>query len=356
MIRNRYFQFIFCIGFLAVIASCADKVDVDLSENENATFTAWMAKNRPDMPEVRPGLYYQIHRAANGDESTRPSYNSWVEITFDGKNLDGDYFVNMYGRRAKYLGTFTYFTHYAPLVVQLYPENPRFVMGQYLALHEMNVGDSVEMYMSSEYAYGSGGSTANTVDGFRGNIVLGGYTPAHITMKLNASTRDIEETRLEQVMEYAENVLGIPRADSIKEGFYLKITQENPEGDIIGEDSIAYVYYVGKFLDGFIFATNDEPVARANHIFVSDRTDELGTSESWYDALQFEATSLTTTTVEGFREAVMNMRTGEKGIAVFTSDWGYGASGDTSDSTVIQPYDPLVYELEVYKTRPERKR
>ena len=84
MIRNRYFQFIFCIGFLAVMASCADKVDVDLSENENTTFTAWMAKNRPDMPEVRPGLYYQIHRAANGDESTRPSYNSWVEITFDG--------------------------------------------------------------------------------------------------------------------------------------------------------------------------------------------------------------------------------------------------------------------------------
>ncbi|EON77374.1 Peptidyl-prolyl cis-trans isomerase [Lunatimonas lonarensis] len=97
-----------------------------------------------------------------------------------------------------------------------------------------------------------------------------------------------------------------------------------------------YVDYIGFFLDGTVFDTSVEQVARDNGIFNQSRSYvpfpvELGVSF----------------VIDGWHIALSQMREGEKAIALIPSIYAYGSQGNHG----IPPNTVLAFELDVKSVR-----
>ncbi len=323
----------FALFAILSLFSCAKNDGDDSVALEEEALSEWMTLNHPDIPKVDDGLYYKIYRL--GTEGEKPEANkSWVYITSVGKDLEGNYFINMYPDIARRLGTYKALTHYAPDVF-LYRDDSNLTTGIFRALSEMNAGDSVEIYCSSRYAFGNAGISSINVTGFEGNTTISGGRPVYRTVKLNYFTDDPVEYSKERTLDYAVNKLGKLASDSIKDGLYMKFLTSKV-GDKITEDEEVQVYYTGRYLDGKVFDTNVASVAKANDIYDSSKA---------YTSMSFKGSD--NSFVSGFSEAILNMRKGEKATVVFYSEWGYGGNGSNSNGVYIRPFEPLVFDIEV---------
>ena len=337
------------IAFL-LLGSCSEKVSDDLGGAENETLDIWMQNNRPDIPKAEDGLYYKIYETEDSQDID-VEWRNWVSVTYTGQALNGyfpenggrftgDYYENFYPEIARELGTFSYFCHYVPYLTNnnellQYTLTP----GATKVLRQMQQGDSVEIFMTSQHAYGSGGYFSQ-LEGFEGNKELEGNRPVYMSMKLCEVIADPVKIDEEKTIAYAVDELGLQAQDSIAENLYLKLETELPGAAEIPLDTTVTIWYVAKFTDGFIFDTNIDSLARELHIYDEDEGSYTPFSITYDNG---EADDI----VDGLIEAVKHMRVGEKGTTVFSSSWGYGAAGDSNGKTLVQPYTPLVFEVEV---------
>ncbi len=346
---NRAVSLLLGLSFF-LFYGCSEKVTDDLAGAENETLDIWMVRNRPDIPKVEDGLYYKIYKTEDS-EDIDVEWRNWVGVTYTGQALNGyfpedggrftgDYYENFYPEIARELGTFSYFCHYVPYLTYnnellQYTLTP----GATKALREMQQGDSVEIFMTSQHAYGSGGYFSQ-LDGFEGNEELEGNRPVYMSMKLCEVISDPVKIDQDKTIAYAEDVLGLNAQDSIAENLYLKLETELPDAAEIPKDTTVTIWYVAKFTDGFIFDTNIESLARERNIYDEEDGSYTPFSITYQDG---EADDI----VDGLIEAVKHMRVGEKGTTVFSSSWAYGASGDSNGKTLVQPYTPLVFDIEI---------
>ncbi|MDR2652508.1 MAG: FKBP-type peptidyl-prolyl cis-trans isomerase [Prevotellaceae bacterium] len=198
-----------------------------------------------------------------------------------------------------------------------------------------------------------------------------GYVSYILDITLREVIKNPQQYELDQVTDYKYTYY--PEIlDSIKYGMYYKTTyvapdtvwetDENNELVPVVKDTTsatdgrtAYVTYVGRFLDGFVFDTNIIDSAKKHNIYDVSRS---------YDTLSFSIGG--GNTVYGFDKIVQQLKTGDSGLGFFTSEWGYsiyGSSPSTSSSsdyygtgtttstvsTIIQPYTPLVFEVWLHK-------
>jgi hypothetical protein len=205
----------------------------------------------------------------------------------------------------------------------------------------------------------------------KGGSVQSGYQSYILDITLREVIESPQQYELNQVLDYRSTYYPeITISDSIKNGLYYKTTYLAPDTvwqlDSDGilqpilkdttsavKDKTVYVTYVGRFLDGFVFDTNIIDSAKAHNIYDPSRS---------YDTLSFVIGG--GSVVEGFDKMVQQMKTGDKGIAFFTSEWGYSvygksATGSTdiygqpqqtsNTSTIIQPYTPLFFDVRLHK-------
>lgn len=329
------------VAFALVGFSCAESIETDYTEVELTSFDKWMAKYYPEYPKVTDGLYYKIVKGDNPNGYTPDSIADWIYVNYTGQDLEGNYFANTYVPLAKHLGTYANTTHFVPLVSSYQYSSTILTTGALYALAEMQEGDSVDIFMSSDWI----GSTANAAPytGFEGNLYSAPESgPARVSLKFESMTSNPSKDGYEAVERYAMDTLGLTLADSLETGIYYKLLVENPEGDTIPTDSSVYLIYTGMFLDGFVFDTNDEDVADSLDV---DYSDDSGS----YSPIIFSYSGVDDSGdyVDGFAAVTKKLRVGETAICVFTSENGYGAYGSTSGNTIIQPYDPLVFKIKV---------
>ena len=102
--------------------------------------------------------------------------------------------------------------------------------------------------------------------------------------------------------------------------------------------------YTGRLLNGQVFDTTIEKVAKDNGIYDSSRTYApvtITTADSYENYALGGSTGL----VDGFKGALSLMKyVGEQGTALFTSSLGYTSSGSGKS---IPPYAPLRFDLEI---------
>src|SRR5690606_11017001 len=96
------------------------------------------------------------------------------------------------------------------------------------------------------------------------------------------------------------------------------------------------VNYTGYFLDGTVFDTSIEQVARDNNLFDSNR-----------DYAPFPIKLAYSQVITGWHYALIQMKEGEKATALFPSRYGYGTSGRGS----IGPNTVLAFDLELVEVR-----
>jgi FKBP-type peptidyl-prolyl cis-trans isomerase FklB len=127
-------------------------------------------------------------------------------------------------------------------------------------------------------------------------------------------------------------------------GFYYQPLSENISTEKFEKDTTIYINYIGRLLNGLVFDTTIEKVAKDNGIYSSSRT--YGPTEvNWgekYDDLTLGSSK--STVIPGFALTLWHMHPMEKGMGVFYSPLGYSFNGSGSS---IPGYAPLIFEIEI---------
>lgn len=111
------------------------------------------------------------------------------------------------------------------------------------------------------------------------------------------------------------------------------IVQEEGEGDKPGMGNLIYTDYTGKLLDGTVFDTNIEEVAKENDIFVETRN---------YRLFQFVMDLRGSGAIEGFFFGFRNLKSGSKAVLIIPSPRAYR---DSETNERIPPNSVLMFEV-----------
>ena len=118
----------------------------------------------------------------------------------------------------------------------------------------------------------------------------------------------------------------------------LKIyTLKEGTGSVAKIGETANLYYAGYFEDGRLFDSNYEEVAKLFGQYSWQRRDQMG-----YEPMPM-LVSLDAQMIAGFKEAVMNLKEGEKARVFIPAHLGYGESGRGP----IGPNTDLIFDLEL---------
>ena len=181
-------------------------------------------------------------------------------------------------------------------------------------------------------------------------------------------TTDIDKWEIDSIARFFNNdkvlVDGLPAnkvfvrnegvtmtvGDSVSTGFYYKQLKAPVDTTSFARDTTIYINYTGRLLNGQVFDTTIEDVAKDNNIYSSSRT-YAPVQINWSDAETNNHTGITmgsdeSEIISGFSMTLWEMRPMEKGVGIFYSTLGYGASGS---SGLIPPYAPLIFEIEIVK-------
>ena len=112
----------------------------------------------------------------------------------------------------------------------------------------------------------------------------------------------------------------------------------NDKATVIGDDNYAMVWYVGRFLDGFIFDTNIDEVRE----LAFNETDEGG------EAISYSKSSDEDEYISAWAHCIPKLKYGRWGAIITTSGYAYGSTGvsgstSSSSSSSYSYYNMLNY-------------
>jgi FKBP-type peptidyl-prolyl cis-trans isomerase 2 len=277
------------------------------------------------------GIYVLSYTPKGGTDKLSGDTSQWVQFDYTGMSLNGTKFQETDSLKSRLLGTFSYATHYIPVYAQYW--NATMLTGLYIALGKMCVNDEMKVLLPSWLAYGSSGSSN-----------VGGNTPIILDLTLRKIVDNPREHELKQVEEVADNgfVALLDSTGTELKGIYIKYVDTVPRTDTtryLKNDGVdkPNLKYSGYFLDTFLLDSNVGAVARAHNRFPS-----TGSDTSKYASF-FSYTYGSAEVISAFNAALWRITPGSTIEIVFTSDWGYGAMGNTSGTTLVYPYTPLRY-------------
>ncbi|MDR0511206.1 MAG: hypothetical protein LBH06_08965 [Rikenellaceae bacterium] len=359
------------LGLLLAV-SCAKRETESYDAAELTSLKAWMKRYIPERHPGRQcdtldreGIY--IVRVTSGT-GAEVKANDWLFYDLTIGDLWGNIYYTRDSLTAVVEGTSTLKTHYIPYY-NIFTD-PNYSVNEnalYRTLKQMREGDSAVVYSTSRFTYGSNSTTGLFVGGYQGQSSYPGGIPTVIRVKLHRIVEDQDPVKYEEGLtrDYAKNELGrgyvitpgvdtTDRAtwvDTVTLHQYFKIwdapdiaASYRADREQVVEDSTLKVYYITRFLDGFIIDTNIDSVAW--------RVWRDNTARS---ALTYSKTS-NSSYVAGMK-AVYKMKYSEWCTTVFTSAFGYSYSGvaaaDANSTTgagvatEIRPYTPLIFDLYV---------
>lgn len=337
----KFFKSVVAVIITAsVFFSCAKDEDTQSSALEQMSLDAWMAKhiNKTDTVAFRQsnGMYVQFLPSATVDSLVPADTVVWVRINYTGYTMNNDVYVTRLKDIALQQGTYTPYTHYTPDYLYCGSENSNMIKGQYFALKKelegpngqkikLVQGSKVRLYMPSSVAFGSYGTSDD--QGYGGQYALSGNVPTIEDLDIVEVVKNPVAREEKLVKEYAMQKWHMAENDTIKPFLYLDVLSSDTTGGRITEDSTVNIYYVAKFLDGFIFDTNIDSVqirlygsAKSNSAFEYTPKDDKDDY------------------ISAFYYAIPELYYGQKARMVFTSAYGYGITGKTAASDALNEY------------------
>ena len=137
--------------------------------------------------------------------------------------------------------------------------------------------------------------------------------------------------------------------DSTSKGFYYKQLTPPSTKEAFPSDTTIYINYTGRLLNGQVFDTTIEDVAKDNNIYSSSK-DYAPVQINWPNTKENETHDKITmgtsesSLVGGFTKILWQMKDKEKGMGVFYSALGYAQTGS---GQLIPAYSPLIFEIEI---------
>jgi FKBP-type peptidyl-prolyl cis-trans isomerase FklB len=320
---------------------CAKAVKEGPNDAEERYFNAWMKVNHPDLSPVGSGIYILDEEAGNGAEINKDSY---VYASYTVTDLEGNITTYTEKETAEQIGKYVPSDYYGPKVITTF-ENT-LPTGLKEAIIGMKVGGKKKIIIPSWLmTY----KTYDTPEEYLENESSG--TSCIYDIKITDVALDISKHEIRQMSQYfVDNgdIFGrdFTSADSLKGhyGCYYRQLQAPVDTTSFPKDTTIYINYTGKLLNGQVFDTTIEKVAKDNNIYSASRTYEP-TSIKWAEKYEdLTMGSSNSSMINGFALTLWQMRSMEKGVGVFYSPMGYSDNGSGSS---IPPYSPLVFEIEI---------
>ena len=326
---------------MAVLAacSCAKSPVIGLNDADKAYLAAWVQLNHPNATKTALGSYILEDTPGTGALVSDSDTNPFVRLEYEIRGLDGSVQQTYSKEMAQRLGTYSVESYYGPMTQ---PRGEGYTpAGLEEVISDMRVGGRRTVLipgwlLSTRQYYKTAKDYENNVSG----------TTAIYDITVKDAISDINKWETDSVGRYILKTFpGMTPRDSVKYGFYYKRTGQPSSLREFPADTIIYINYVGRLLNGQVFDTSIRDTAAYYGLYSSSRS--YGpvkitwyTDSGTYSDIKFGDSS---GAIDGFLYALMQMHPHEKGAAVFYSGLGYSSKGTSS----IPAYSPLRFDIEV---------
>ena len=324
----------------ALVAGCAKYAPSGANDANKRYFDAWMEVNYPGVKPTGLGIYVVEETPGTGIEVKKEGY---AQIDFVITDLSGNITSYTYQVTAEQLGEYAAGNYYGPKFQSTIEGTVPVGLNEVLV--GMKVGGRrkavVPSWLMSYSSYDSEEEYLEEATDMSSTVY---------DITVTDFTEDITQWQIDKIGGYFKENTGVfgnmTLADSIPDhkGFYYKKLVEPVDTTSFPKDTTVYINYTGRLLDGTVFDTTNERLAKDCGIWSASRTYEpmkVNWGEEFTDITMGDDGS---SIITGFALTLWQMRENEKGIGVFTSDYGYGYTGSGQS---IPGFAPLAFEIEL---------
>jgi FKBP-type peptidyl-prolyl cis-trans isomerase FklB len=356
---NKVFSTALYIAAALLLSGCAKTVIPGPNEANKRYFDAWMQINHPGVEPMGLGIYVIDEKEGSGTSVTDKGF---ALVDYRISSLEGNISSYTDQETAKQLGDYSITDYYGPKFWMTFKTTIQAGVGD--ALYGMKVGGYRKVIVPSWLMTSKEFATAQDYLDYYDEDDSPTYSSTVYEITVRDFTEDMNKWQIDSVVRFFGNdkvmiagkpadqvFAGMSEADSVKTGFYYKQLAAPKDTTSFKKDTVLYINYTGKLLNGLVFDTNIERVAKDNNLYSSSKAYEpmqINWGEKYEDLTM---TSSKSDMIPGFAMTLWQMRAMEKGVGVFYSNYGYGNSGSGSS---IPGYAPLIFEIE-FVAKPEKK-
>lgn len=340
------------IAAVMLLAGCAKTVTPGPNEANKRYFEAWLLENHPEAEPSGLGIYVLDETEGEGVEVKD---NGYVLVNYRTTDLYGNIASYTDATTAKQLGTYDKTAYYGPKFSTTHKTTIQAGLGD--AIYGMKAGGYKKVIIPSWLMTAKEFETAQEYLDYYDEENSTTYSSTIYEIEIKDYTEDIDQWQIDSMVRFFRNdkvmidgtpanavFSGMTEADSVKTGFFYKQLTAPVDTTTFKKDTVVYINYTGKLLNGLVFDTNIERVAKDNNLYSSSKTYEpmqINWGEKYEDLTM---TSSKSSMITGFALTLWQMRAMEKGVGVFYSNFGYQYSGSGSS---IPGYAPLIFEIEL---------
>lgn len=315
---------------------CAKAVEEGPNDANKRYFDAWMKLNHPDAVPTGLGIYILEEEVGTGIEVKEGGYVYADYVTTD---LEGNITSYTDKNTAKQLGDYDTTTYYGAHVISTIESTIQAGLAE--TLIGMKAGGRRKVIIPNWLmSY----SVYETEEEYLNASSSGSSSIYDITVR--DFTDSINNHEITLIEKYIKDNPAIFNDKIVNDttGFYYQQLVPGTTDEAFPTDTTIYINYTGKLLNGLIFDTTDEKIAKDNGLYSSAKTYEpvkIKWGEKYSDITMGTSAS---SIIGGFGLTLWHMHPFEKGIGVFYSPLGYTYNGSGSS---IPSYAPLVFEIEI---------
>ncbi len=321
----------------AAAAGCAKQASVGPNEANQRYFNSWMKVNHPDLKPSGLGIYVMPDEVIEGDGALVKE-DGFVYLDYVVTDLEGNITDYTDKNTAKQLGTYDTTYYYGPKVMTTIKQTlPAGVADALIGMKEGGRKKFIVPSWLMSYA------SYDSEDDYLANASTAQSSIYDITVRNYADSIQLHEIALiNQYLEENSKIFNNVQRDTT--GFFYQTVKKGTVDEAFAKDTTIYINYTGKLLNGLVFDTTLEKVAKDNGIYSSSRKYEptlINWGEKYTDiTMGADQSSI----IEGFAFTLWQMHPMEKGIGVFYSPLGYKNTGSGKS---IPGYSPLIFEIEI---------
>lgn len=345
------------IAALAILAvasmiSCAKKgTGTSGNDSTKRYLDAWMARQKQIHSEyiwekTPLGSYILESSGGNGTATGESNVVPFVKAHITMYSLNGDVESSSTEFWAKRLGYYSQGDSYDPIILRRGAGSMAPGIDEIISM--MSNGQKVKLLipgwlMADDNQY----PRYNTAEEYYTKC---SGTSSIIEIELKEGIPDLEQYQIHQITTFLNTKYDarISEEDSAgMHGFYYFQIKAPTDTTALNSNVSGKINYTGMLTNSKVFDTTDEDLAKESYVYDANRTYgpvQITWAEKYEDITMGGGSSEASSLITGFKFALSKLHKGEKGVAVFTSDLGYG--NDITNS-VIPAYSPLAFELEV---------
>lgn len=345
---------------------CAKTVSVGVNDANKRFFEAWLHTNNITTEPQGRGIYIIEDVPGTGKEVKRDGF---VYLDYTTMDLEGNILDYTSEDIAKKLGEYSKSAYYGPRMITNFTGST--YAGVLDMLDGMKTGGkrkviipgwlmSYSDFKTEEEYLAQTTSQSSTIY----EICVRDYTDSAVTWEIDSIGRFFSNEKLliagKPVNQLFLTEKGTPMtvSDSIKNGFYYSRIKAPVTDSTFSSDTTIYINYTGMTLNGQVFDTTYEDVAKDYNIYSPSREykpvqikwpstkNEEGEAEDYTSiTMGSEGSSV----ISGFALTLWQMKAMEQGIGLFYSPLGYSYNGSGES---IPSYSPLIFKIEIVE-KPE---